>query len=92
MKVIFRHLGAVDDLPSKIIINDDRKYITVDELIDKVSKISNKNLRDEILENEKLKEGLVIMTNGYSIEAQEGLKTKIFDENEVLLTVILFGG
>jgi len=92
---VVKQIAALEDFPSRMEL-EGTGAMTVNQVIDRLSEQMNRNLRAELMNAEasevSLKEHVVILVNGYHIEAQEGLETVVPDGSEMLISVRLFGG
>lgn len=83
-------IGALDLSPFNIII--ETGDCTVEALLSKASEKTGIDLVGALFDDGTVKEGIVILANGYSITAQKGLETVVNDGTQMLITTLIFGG
>ena len=90
MSVDFSHVGILDGLPSRIIINNGST--TVKNLLQFLEQKYDYQMDGTIIIDGKLNEQLLLLVNGISTIQTGGLDTVIPNGSKVVLMGMIYGG
>ena len=92
MKITVKRIAAAECLPKRFVY-EVPEGSSVRNLIDLLSADYGSEIRDELLENGEIADGMLIMLNGLSLfQPDVSLDTELKDGDAVLLATMVYGG
>lgn len=93
MKIKVCSLGILQEfLSTKGIIVEVNEDCTVGKLIEILKEMYGRDFYGKVIEDGSLREFIVVLVNGLSIEMKEGFNTPLKDGDRVVFTLSLSGG
>lgn len=90
MSIIFKQFGVLEDFPAKVVI--DKTPNTLKEMFDILNDGRIRDICKEITNNGRLKNDLIILKNGKTVDSATLMDTSLEDGDVIVLIVLTLGG